>query len=68
MALGVPLMSPERARDGLGWTPRHSAIEAITELVQGMREAAEAPTPPLAAGTSGPGRIRELLTGMGKPQ
>jgi UDP-glucose 4-epimerase len=68
MALGVPLMSTERARDTLGWTPRHSSLEAITELMQGMREAADAPTPPLAAGTSGPGRIRELLTGIGKRQ
>jgi UDP-glucose 4-epimerase len=68
MALGVPLMSSERARVELGWTPRHSATEAISELIQGMRESADAPTPPLAAGTSGPGRIRELLTGIGKRQ
>ncbi len=66
MALAVPLMSTDRAREVLGWTPRHSAIEAIGELMRGMREAADAPTPPLAAGTSGPGRVRELLTGVGK--
>ncbi len=66
MALGVPLMSSQRAREELGWTPRHSATETITELMRGMREAADAPTPPLAAATSGPGRVRELLTGIGK--
>jgi hypothetical protein len=33
-----------------------------------MRDAADAPTPPLAASTSGPARARELLTGVGKRQ
>jgi UDP-glucose 4-epimerase len=30
MALGVPLMSTERARLELGWSPRRSATEAIS--------------------------------------
>jgi nucleoside-diphosphate-sugar epimerase len=42
MALGVPLMSTERARRELGWRPTRTALEAIQELVAGMREG---PTP-----------------------
>jgi UDP-glucose 4-epimerase len=66
MGLGVPLMNCGRAHSELGWTPRVSGTEAIRELVDGMRAGADRDTPPLAAGTSGPGRVRELLTGIGK--
>lgn len=68
MALRVPLMSTERARSQLGWAPQRSSIEAIGELVAGMREGADDDTPPLARSTSGPARIRELLSGLGQRQ
>ena len=68
MALGVPLMSTERAHRELGWTPRHSATTAIAELVAGMRDGAYDQTAPLARATSGPARVRELITGLGKRQ
>jgi UDP-glucose 4-epimerase len=68
MALGVPLMSTERARSELGWSPRRSATAAIAELVAGIRDGADDVTPPLASSTSGPARVRELLTGLGKRQ
>jgi nucleoside-diphosphate-sugar epimerase len=68
MALGVPLMSVARAHAELGWTPRHSSTEAIGELVAGLRDGAEDQTAPLARATSGPARVRELLTGVGKRQ
>ncbi len=68
MALGVPLMSVERARAELGWSPRHSSIAAIEELVAGLRDGAQDQTPPLARTTSGPARVRELLTGIGQRQ
>ena len=68
MGLGVPLMSTERARSELAWSPRHTAIEAIRELAAGMREGADDQTAPLARGTSGPARIREFLTGVGQRQ
>jgi UDP-glucose 4-epimerase len=68
MALGAPLMSTERARCQLGWTPARSSIEAIKELVAGLREGADDRTAPLTGQTSGPGRIRELLTGLGSRQ
>ena len=38
MALNVPLMSSERARAELGWEPRHSGVEALEELLEGLRE------------------------------
>jgi len=65
MALSVPLLDTTRAREDLGWTPRRTAGEALTELIDGMREGAGTPTPPLDPGTSGPARVRELLTGIG---
>ena len=68
MGLNVPLMSTERARRELGWEPRHTAVEAVTELVEGMRDGAEDQTPPLARATSGPARAREFLTGLGQRQ
>jgi UDP-glucose 4-epimerase len=68
MALGVPLMSVERATAELGWSPQHSSLQAIGELVAGLRDGAEDQTAPLARGTSGPARARELLTGLGQRQ
>ena len=65
MGLGVPIMDTTRARTELGWTPRHTAREAFMDLFDGLRESAGLDTPPLAPGTSGPLRIRELLTGVG---
>jgi UDP-glucose 4-epimerase len=66
LALGVPLMSLERARTELGWTASRSATDALEELMTGMREGADRPTPPLSCATSGPLRVREFLTGMGQ--
>jgi nucleoside-diphosphate-sugar epimerase len=68
MGLGVPLMSTERARRELGWEPRHTSVEAVTELVHGMRDGAEDRTAPLARATGGPARVREFLTGLGQRQ
>jgi UDP-glucose 4-epimerase len=68
MALGVPLMSTERAHRELRWAPRHSGTDAIAELAAGMREGADDQTAPLARVTSGPARVRELITGLGKRQ
>lgn len=65
MALAVPLMDTSRARAELGWAPRHGADDALLELLEGLREGAGAPTPPLDPRTSGPLRARELRTGVG---
>ena len=66
MGLGVPLMDTRRAREELGWTPRHTATAALEELIAGMREPAGLATPPLEPRAGGPLRIRELLTGVGR--
>ena len=65
MALSVPLLDTTRAREELGWTPKRTAAEALLELLEGMREGAGTQTPPLDPGTSGPARLRELVTGVG---
>ncbi|MFL5846730.1 MAG: NAD-dependent epimerase/dehydratase family protein [Solirubrobacteraceae bacterium] len=65
LGLGVPVMDIARARDELGWAPRHTASEALLELIDGMRENAGGPTPSLDPSTGGPARVREFLTGIG---
>lgn len=60
MALNVPLMSSKRAREELGWEPEYSATEALSELVEGLREGDGLPTPPLKP-SSARGRISEIL-------
>lgn len=66
MALQVPIMSTHRARAELGWTPSRDAGATLRELLRGLSEGADFDTPPLARSTGGPGRVRELLTGIGR--
>ena len=68
LALGVPMMDTSRAREQLGWEPRASSLEALDDLLQGMRRAEGAPTPPLDPGAGGPLRAREVATGVGQRQ
>jgi nucleoside-diphosphate-sugar epimerase len=65
MALNIPVMDTVRARTELGWTPQRSAEDALLDLLEGLRTGADFPTPPLSKETSGPFRIREILTGVG---
>jgi UDP-glucose 4-epimerase len=65
LALGVPIMDTTRARTELGWRPARDSGQALLELIDGLREGAGAPTPPLDPTTGGPVRLRELLTGVG---
>ncbi|MBV9839125.1 MAG: NAD-dependent epimerase/dehydratase family protein [Solirubrobacterales bacterium] len=65
MAFAVPLMDTARARAELGWEPRHTATDSLRELLDGMRAGVDYATPPLARASSGPARLRELLTGVG---
>ncbi len=67
MALNVPLMSSDRAREELGWQPRHSGVEALEELLVGLREGHGAKTPPLQA-DSAAARLDDLKTGVGARQ
>ncbi|WP_248960836.1 NAD-dependent epimerase/dehydratase family protein [Sphaerisporangium perillae] len=66
MMLQIPMMDTKRARTVLGWRPRHTALDAVEELLEGMRTGAGMETPPLAPQAGGPGRIRELATGAGR--
>jgi len=47
MAANITLMSTARARDVLGWAPRHTALETIAEVLDGMVEGAGTASPPL---------------------
>jgi nucleoside-diphosphate-sugar epimerase len=62
---GVPLMSSDRARAELGWQPETSSLEALLELIDGMRVGAGGRTPPLSADGGGRARIGEFATGVG---
>jgi UDP-glucose 4-epimerase len=62
MALGVPIMDTTRAREELGWEPRHDGGEALLELLGGIADGDGFATPPLQAGGS---RLRELAQGVG---
>lgn len=65
MALAVPLMDSGRARRELGWEPVRSSVATLEELLRGLRNGSDLDTPPLARASSGPARLRELLTGVG---
>jgi UDP-glucose 4-epimerase len=65
MGMSVPLMDSGRIRRELGWTPRHSADGALLELIEGIREFAGVPTPPLEPRAGGLLRWREFASGVG---
>jgi UDP-glucose 4-epimerase len=62
----LPIMDTTRARAELGWSPRHSALDAMREFLEGLRAGAGMETPPLAADAGGPGRVREIASGVGE--
>ena len=65
MGLNAPLLDSTRANKDLGWSPQYTSEFALMDLFEGLRERAGIDTPPLAADTGGPFRIRELITGIG---
>lgn len=65
MALRVPLMDGARAAAELDWKPRVSAIDALLELMEGVRRSEGMPTPPLDSDTAGPARLGEVRSGLG---
>jgi UDP-glucose 4-epimerase len=67
MALAVPLMSSQRAREELGWEPRRTSLEALEELLRGIRHGEGKSTPPLESAGLG-GRVDEVRTGVGGKQ
>lgn len=61
----LPLLDTTRARTELGWTPRISAADALTEVLHGFGDGAGGDTPPLAADAGGALRYREFASGVG---
>jgi UDP-glucose 4-epimerase len=47
MAFSVPLLSTARARDVLGWTPQHDALQALADVIDGFTHHNDAPSPVL---------------------
>jgi UDP-glucose 4-epimerase len=68
LALGVPTMDTSRAREELGWEPEVDSLQALDDLMRGMRNAEGGPTPPLEPHAGGPLRSGEIATGVGRKQ
>ena len=64
-AFGAPLLDSSRARRELGWAPEHDGLDALLEFLQGLRDGAGDPTPPLEPHAGGPLRVREFLSSAG---
>ncbi|GAA3697087.1 SDR family oxidoreductase [Nonomuraea antimicrobica] len=65
LVLRIPVMKIERAREVLGWQPRHSSLQAMRELFDGLHDGAGMDTPPLAPDHGPVSRVREFATGIG---
>jgi nucleoside-diphosphate-sugar epimerase len=65
LALETPLISPARITAALGWAPRHSALAALAEVLDGMADGAGGATPPLAEPQGLGGRRDEIRGGIG---
>lgn len=65
LALDLPTLDTSRARDELGWAPRHTAEEALRELLFGLASGAGGTTAPLAP-DSVAGRVGEVASGVGE--
>ncbi|HXF32236.1 MAG TPA: NAD-dependent epimerase/dehydratase family protein [Solirubrobacterales bacterium] len=66
LALNAPLMDISRAKLELGWEPRQSSLDALGELLLGIRDGAGGETPPLDPQAGGPLRAGEFSTGIGE--
>lgn len=71
LAANAPLMSTRRAEAELGWRARVGALDAFTELVEGMAAGTGTDSPPLRPRPSRAGRLAALATcrlpGHGNP-
>jgi UDP-glucose 4-epimerase len=65
LALESPLVSSARITAELGWSARRSALETISEVLEGVADGAGERTPPLAPDAGLTGRARELAEGIG---
>ena len=65
LLMTVPVMSTLRARNELGWQPRHDGPEALTSFLRPLDNTGEPETPPLPQRDGVGVRARELATGLG---
>lgn len=65
LALDLPVIDPTRARIELGWAPRHSAADAVAEMIEGMGDGAGGLTAPLASDRFDR-RLAEVASGVGE--
>jgi UDP-glucose 4-epimerase len=61
LALSLPVMDTSRATNELGWKPAIASIDAIDEMLHGMREHAGGETAPLRAGRLSEWRAEDLV-------
>lgn len=66
LAMQLPVMDCSRARDVLGWTPTRTSYDAVSSVLTGLARGAGGETPPLDPDSSGPGRLHEVATGVGR--
>ncbi|MDQ3947439.1 MAG: NAD-dependent epimerase/dehydratase family protein, partial [Actinomycetota bacterium] len=66
LALELPVMDTRRAEEELGWKPQYTALEALSEFLDGLRGGEGMATPPLETHAGGLLRLREFLTGAGQ--
>lgn len=60
MGMQVPLMNNEKAKQELGWAPKHTAAQALRELLEGLAEGRGHVSPPLRPRASGDKNIPAL--------
>lgn len=61
MATQTPLMDTSRARDELGWTPKHDVRETLRATIRAMGSGKGGDTPVLRPRSMGLGRLTEVL-------
>ncbi|MBC6459463.1 NAD-dependent epimerase/dehydratase family protein [Actinomadura sp. HBU206391] len=66
LVMRLPLMDVTRAHTELGWSPRYSSLDAVSEFLDGLRTGAGMDTPPLDSAAGGPLRIREFMSRAGQ--
>jgi UDP-glucose 4-epimerase len=68
MAASAPTISAARATRELGWHPHHTSTEALAELLAGLANKSDLPTPPLSRESSGFMRRREVAGTVHRPE
>ncbi len=66
LALSLPVMDTTRAQSVLGWRPSVSSLDALSEVIEGIRENTGMDTPHLDPHAGGSLRKDELATGVGQ--